>query len=555
MGIVKKLKEEVFKKIAAGEVVERPASAVKELVENSIDAGADLIEVELINGGKDLIKVFDNGQGFLPDDIMIAFQNHSTSKIKEISDFNRLTTLGFRGEALPSIKEVSMIELRTSNSNDGTGIFCSFINGELVKEKKIVFNRGTKIEVKELFYNFPVRKKFLKTDRTELNRISTILETMAFINYQISFKLTNNHKEVFFFNQTNSLKDRVYQIIGPELFNSLQEIEFSQGDYQIKGLISKLNTGSCVKKHQYYFVNNRPVREATIIAALNNTFKRYLEKSKYAVCILSLKFPPGDIDVNIHPMKQEVKFKNNNFIYGFIKTAIENCFIGIIPIKAEPELNLSFFKESSAPYNLKEPPTLLNGGNKMVKNEPEYLLLGQFHNSFILIEMDSKLLIIDQHNAHERIHYEKLLKQYKDEELISIAPLFPIIIQLTPAENRNFGREMQILLKDIGFDIRPLSGDSIDVKLYPWFIEDRKIKDIIISVLHLEYNRDQMFEKVISDIACKNAIKVNHKLYEEEIRTMIIDLFNTSNPYFCPHKRPIIKELSLTEIEKMLKRK
>jgi DNA mismatch repair protein MutL len=566
MGKISRLKEEVFKKIAAGEVVERPSSAVKELVENSIDAGADLIEVELLEGGKELIQISDNGEGFLDEDIEIAFNSHSTSKIREIKDFDSLDTLGFRGEALPSIKEVAKIDLRTSSTEDGSGWHCRFADSVLKKKEKIVFRRGTQITVKELFHNFPVRKKFLKSERTELNRISKMLESIAMINHRISFRLTNNHREIFYYGSTREFKDRIYQIIGPDLYKSLEEINFSGGDYSIRGMISKINTGSSVKKHQYYYVNQRPVREASLIASVNNTFKKYLDKSKYPVAVLALNLPPCEVDVNIHPMKQEIKFHNNSFIYSFVKNAINSCLKTPIDVFVEAEMNFSNFREDisteekTAMKNSEENSNLESLNRRSLlplsgQDGEVFKLLGQYRDSFIIVEKDSKLLIIDQHNAHERVNFDRLNKFHEQMNTEVASPLFPIIIELTPAESRSLTPQIEEVLKKVGFEIRKLSGNSIDLKTYPWFVEEKNIKDVIVSVLHMENRGSDLYTKVIGDIACKNSIKVNHSLDEVEMKKIITDLFKSSNPFFCPHKRPIIKEFSFEDIEKMVKRK
>ena len=326
MAKIKVLKEDVYKKIAAGEVVERPFSVVKELVENSIDAGADTINVEVMEGGKRLIKVIDNGSGFEPDDIEPAFRNHSTSKLTELSDFNSLYTLGFRGEALPSILEVSKIEIETSNNNEGSGIRCVFEEGHMQEREQIACKKGTSLLVKDLFYNFPVRMKFLKTERTELNQIVSFLELVALVNYNISFELTHNSRTVFIYKKAESLKERIYQVFGKDFLDSLQEVDFEFNNYKLNGFISKINRGVSVKKHQYYFVNGRSIKEKTLIAALNNTFEKFLEKHRYPVGILILSIPPQEVDVNIHPMKLEIKFENSHSIYQFIKQAIESTF-------------------------------------------------------------------------------------------------------------------------------------------------------------------------------------------------------------------------------------
>lgn len=584
MGKIKTLREDVYKKIAAGEVVERPLSVVKELVENSIDAGADTITVEIAEGGKQLIKVTDNGSGFDPADIEPAFKNHSTSKISELSDFDSLYTLGFRGEALPSILEVSKIEIRTSDNNEGRGTYCLFEDGQPVKTETIACGRGTTITVKDLFYNFPVRKKFLKTERTELNQIISFLEPAALVNYGKSFELIHNGKTVFMYKKTASLKDRIYQVFGKSFLDSLQEVNFEQeiNDYKLTGFISKLNTGVSVKKHQYFFVNRRPVRERTLIAALNNTFRKFLEKHRSPVGILLIDLPPGEVDVNIHPMKLEIKFKNSSAIYQFLKQAIESSFgvadefetaMGMGPGSGGglPGMNVSpgtayrgERSEMNRPYTGNRGAQVPGGDFEQAQlfsgeflNGDNFFIIGQYRNSYILVEKDKGLLIVDQHNAQERINFDRLKKEYRESSVVSILPLFPMIIELSTSEVSGLGGRKMELLKKIGFRMEPLSGNSYDIKAFPQVLEEKSIKDAVLTVIHMDIKEgDINFEdEILAEIACKSAIKVNHKLYPDQMKTIVRNLFNSTNPYFCPHKRPIIAEFSLEQIEKLLKRK
>lgn len=579
MARIKILDEDVYKKIAAGEVVERPLSVVKELVENSIDAGADNIKVEILEGGKKLIKVIDNGIGFDPDDIEAAFKNHSTSKITDLSDFDSLNTLGFRGEALPSILEVSKIEIKTSNNNDGIGIYCSFEQGHIKERQEIAHNRGTTIIVKDLFYNFPVRKKFLKTEKTELNRIISFLEPAAMENYNTSFEFIHNDRTVFIYKKAESLKERVYQLFGKDFLNSIQEVDFELDNYKLKGFVSKINTGISVKKHQYYFVNGRSIKEKTLIAALNNTFEKFLEKNRYPVGILSMDIPPHEVDVNIHPMKLEIKFVDSNSVYRFIKHAIESSFsasdeftthtvstegYGHIPnyvSRYHVDRSINRGRNGSSYMEGKDAQmsqvdfdqARLFSGDFL--SEEDFILVGQYKNSYILVEKNEELLIVDQHNAQERINFDKLKKEYQENNITSISPLFPIIIDLTPSEKGQLDDDKKKLLEKIGFRMEPLSGNSFDVKAFPQILEERSIKDAILEVIHMQEEELNFEDKVLAEIACKSAIKINHKLYPDQMKTIVRNLFRSSNPYFCPHKRPIIIDFTLEEIEKRLKRK
>lgn len=569
MGKVKQLEAEVFRKIAAGEVVERPLSVVKELVENSIDAGAGEIVVEIKDGGKSLIKVSDNGEGFEVDDIETAFKRHSTSKISQLTDFDSLNTLGFRGEALPSILEVSKIHLKTSANDEGRGVSCRFENNEQSEREEIAFHRGTSIEVRELFYNFPVRRKFLKSERTELNQILSFLEQAALTNFAISFSLTNNDKNIFIYQKAASLKDRIYQVFGKDFLDTLQPVDFDYNQYRVTGFISKINTGVAVKKYQYFFVNNRPIREKTLIAALNNTFRAFLEKSRSPIAILALDVPAREIDVNIHPMKLEIKFENSSTIYQFIKRAVESTFRKAGEGKIDIPLNVFTGNSRETGEGPAGPfPAVVQQGARLEPGQAQlfgegfthieegFFLIGQYLNSYILVEKEGSLLIVDQHNADERINFDRLKKEYRENKVTSVSPLFPIIIELTPSEVSRLDDKKKELLKKIGFDLRPLSGNSFDVKSFPYVLNERSIKDAVLTIIHLQEEGGMAFEdKVLAEIACKSAIKVNHRLYPEKMKSIVKELFQSTNPHFCPHKRPIIIEFTRENIEKLLKRK
>lgn len=587
MGKVKTLREDVYKKIAAGEVVERPLSVVKELVENSLDAGSENIKIEIIDGGKQLIKITDNGSGFAPDDIEPAFKNHSTSKISELSDFDTLMSLGFRGEALPSILEVSKIEVKTSDNSDGRGIHCVFTEEGVIHKDEIAFSRGTSILVEDLFYNFPVRKKFLKRERTELNQIISFLEPVALVHYDKSFELIHNHKTVFVYKKTAGLKDRVYQVFGKDFLDSLQAVNFEENNYRINGFVSKLNTGTSVKKHQYFFVNQRPIREKTLIAALNNTFQKFLEKSRHPIGILMLTISPQEVDVNIHPMKLEIKFENASAIYQAVKHAIESSF-GVMEefsagrdISAHPGVSAAYSSrysspgtfpgegyrkqdwphshpgmEAQKPYSDHQQAQLFSGS---FLDEEDFSIIGQYKNSYILVEKNNDLLLVDQHNAQERVNFDQLKKEYQEDKVVSISPLFPVIMELSPSEAAGLDDRKTELLGKIGFRLESLGGNTYDIKAFPQVLGEKNIKDAIRTVIHMNVDSKEdeidFEDQVLAEVACKSAIKVNHRLYPDQMKTIVKNLFSTSNPHFCPHKRPIIVEFTLEQIEKLLKRK
>jgi DNA mismatch repair protein MutL len=563
------LKPDVYRMIAAGEVIERPLSVVKELVENSIDAGADDIAVRLVSGGTTRISVEDNGTGFNPSDVEVAFQRHTTSKLVELDDLDRIRTLGFRGEALPSILEVARVELKSADNREGRGLAVVFENNRITSRQEIAFKRGTLIDVRDLFYNFPVRKKFLKSDRTELNKIVAFLEQCSLANFDISLSLENNGRSIFAYDKTDNLKDRVYQVFGRDFLDRLQDISLDQPPYGLNGFASRLNTGAGDKKHQFLFVNRRPIRERTLIASLNRSYQNYLEKSRSPAAILMFEVPPAEIDVNIHPMKLEIKFRDSGFMYRFLKQAIDLSMTGGNSSAGKMSAT-GFSREIPDPrpvsgpgfqpgFRSLDPPVRDTGAGlfgDLASADDDFSLIGQYRDSYILVEKQGELLIIDQHNAHERIRYDRLKQQYQNRKVVSISPLFPLVLELTASEQLLLRGEKSDLLREMGFEIRPLSGNSFDVKRFPRILEERDVREVIVRILHLKKEEDAGLEgRVLSEIACKGSIKVNHKLHPREMVELVRDLFDTSNPHFCPHKRPIIVGFSLDEIEKKMKRK
>ncbi|MCK5004900.1 MAG: DNA mismatch repair endonuclease MutL [Candidatus Aminicenantes bacterium] len=559
MGKIVTLKEEIYRKIAAGEVVERPFSVVKELVENSLDAGAETIRIELEHGGKSLVRVVDDGSGFDADDVEIAFRRHSTSKFREFSDFDTLDTLGFRGEALPSILEVSDINIETSSGDEGDGLKFNFRGGSLNDKETIAYPKGTSITVKNLFSNFPVRKKFLKSDRSEMNQITGFLEQVVLVNYKVSFELTHNGKTVFSYDGVRSLRERSYQVFGKEFTDDLIDIEFEYFGYRIKGLVSKLNTGVSSKKKQYFFVNGRNVREKTLYAAFNTTFQRYLEKSRNPAGILLLEIPPGEVDVNIHPMKLEIKFEDSSRVFQLIKKGIENVMGDNRGFQVEEAVG-----ERVAPYThdkFRESGYDNSGFSQQdlfdaeVSEEDDFIVIGQYKDSYIIIEKGGDLLVVDQHNADERSNFDRLKKEFTEKRTVTISPLFPLIIELTPGEAELLDEGKKDILRNAGFELEHMGGNSYDIKGYPEILNERSVSDTVREILGIESDDVNFEDRALAEIACKSSIKVNYKLHDDQMRKVVRALFRSTNPYFCPHKRPIIINFSLETIEKTLKRK
>jgi DNA mismatch repair protein MutL len=551
------LAEQVFRKIAAGEVIERPLSAVKELVENAIDAGADSIAVELRAGGKELIRVEDNGSGFAGADIEIAFQRHTTSKLTELEDLNSLQTLGFRGEALPSILEVADIDLISADNDQGQGWHCQFRNGQLQDKKECAGRRGSIITISRLFADFPVRQKFMKSDQGEMRPVTAFLEVTALARPAIAFSLQHNGRSVFSYPAAADLEERIYQVFGKEFLKELRAVDFSSGDYRLQGFISAAQTGISGKGRQFFIVNGRPVKEKTMLAAFNNTYQNYLEKSRSPAGVLNISIPAGQIDVNIHPMKLEIRFLDSSRVYQFLKNAVEST-MGLSSPPPVDAVNIFPHAPGFAQAARKE---AAGDGDDFIFTAPglsqgdDFRVLGQYQNSYIVVQKNTELLIIDQHNARERVLFERLKNGYQTGNAAAAQALFPLLLELSPAERLALDEEKLAFLKMSGFDIRLLSGAAIEIKAFPQFLAEAEIKETVRAALQQQGGDLPAEEQMLAAMACRNAIKVNQRLQPEQQRALVKDLFACENPNFCPHRRPIIVTLTLADIEKQLKRR
>jgi DNA mismatch repair protein MutL len=554
---IKILPESLSNKIAAGEVVERPAAVVKELVENAIDAGADSISVELRAGGKELIRVTDNGSGFAAAEIEIAFQRHSTSKLTELEDLDRLQTLGFRGEALPSILEVADIDLLSADNDDGHGWHCLFRHGRLQEKKACACRRGSDITVSRLFADFPVRRKFMKSDQGEMRPITAFLEVTALARPAVAFSLRHNGRSVFAYPAAADLETRIYQVFGKEFLAELRPVDYISGDYRMNGFVSALQTGISGKSRQFFIVNGRPVKEKTMLAAFNNTFQNYLEKSRSPAGILQLTIPPGHIDVNIHPMKLEIRFLDSSRVYQFIRNGIDSAMGQSSP----PPVEMPHDFSQAAGFIRVAGEEAAAGSEAGIFAAPpaqpneDFRVLGQYQNSYVLVEKNGELLIIDQHNARERILFERLKNGYQNGNAVSAQALFPLLLELSPAERQALDEEKMAFFKKSGFDIRLLSAAAVEIKAFPQFLAEAEIKETVRAALQQTGEDLPAEERLLAAMACRNAVKVNRRLQPEEQRALVKDLFSCASPYFCPHRRPIIVTLTLADIEKQLKRR
>jgi len=589
--MIKKLSPDLINKIAAGEVVERPASVVKELVENSIDAQADLISIDLEKGGTNLIVITDNGTGMSKDDALLALERHTTSKISTLDDLFNIQTLGFRGEALASIASVSQFTLETKTKAGIEGTKLTFNNSQLTINP-CGCDQGTKIIIKDLFYNVPARKKFLKTPLTEYNHILEIITNYALIYPGTSFKLTHNKSLIFNLPKTNSWLERLKQVLGQDIAKDLIPIE-QKGTIEITGFIGKPEIARQNRKSQYVFVNKRAVNDFLIAKAVKESYGSLIPRELNPVFVLNLQLPPKLVDVNVHPRKAEVKFKDSQEIYLAVLQAVQKSLTAnLLPpqIKFAPgqtgkiySLKPTAFSEIYKPKvsyqqnlnNLKAPTNRVSQAlefSKQILGEEfteqkavvgDWRLLGQIHNAYLLVEAPQAILIIDQHAAAERILYEKFKAEYSQAGHKSQKLLLPLNLELSHKEVEILNQSLEFL-KNIGFEIEIFGANTFIVNAVPQVLDKLDIKQTILGLINdleeHDFNQAKSIEDkkdlVIKYAACRTAVKFQDKLeIKEQIRLLedvlaMMDKINT-----CPHGRPFIMELTLDQLAKNFKRK
>lgn len=578
---IKILDENTINKIAAGEVIERPASIVKELIENSIDADASKIVIEVEEGGKKLIKVSDNGIGMDKKNSLLCFKKHATSKIRNINELENLKTLGFRGEALSSICAVGRVEIITKKRGQLIGTKILIENGREKKILDIGCNAGTTTIVKDLFYNLPARKKFLKTKRTELANIIEQVTNMAIAYHEIYFKLLHNGKEILVAPKTSNLLDNIVNIFGKDLAKDLVPIEYKDKDIKIKGYISKTEVAIKNQKMQFFYVNKRYVKSYLISNIIKDVYRKYLPKDKFPIAFLFIEINPRLIDVNVHPTKRLIKFSNEkeiyNSIFSTLKNALQDSFLAPKMELMGKEIKFSFPKDKER-FMVKEKTDfsyLAKAQKKILKSErmlkdkekkakiPEIEVICQFANNYIIgrgFRDDENLIIIDQHAVHEKIIYEQLIKIYDSKEKHTQNLLTPKILELGLKE-KSIIEEYLDLLNEIGFRIEEFGGNSYIVKSVPIVMGRLEsidvIHEIIEDLLTIGIVRETSIlkEKIAQIVACHSSVRAGDVLTISQMNDLINQLRNLDNPFNCPHGRPTIIILSKRELEKRFGRR
>ncbi len=577
-------------KIAAGEVVERPASVVKELIENSIDSDATKISVVLKNSGKELVQVVDNGLGMTGEDLKLAFKRHATSKIWKVEDLEQIETLGFRGEALPSIASVSKVEAISREKGQSVADRILLDAGRITKSDKIAAPVGTNIQVKQLFYNTPARRNFLRADSTELHQIISIIKRFFLAYPDVEFVVIHDDSELFHL-KSGTIKERIIDVFGEDQVSALVKVNDQLGGIELSGFISKPDKVRRARGNQFLFLNGRPIQHKSFNHAIMQAYGNLIQSGEYPLYCIFIELDPRLVDVNVHPSKMEVRFSNEKSLYHFFLSTIRKTFHDekIIPSMESGTSNafLSKFteedKKESILSELKNRSKYMGRGgeqqlslvyfesgeeeDRQKEEQPEpsnvptdvtEVHFWQIHNRYILSQIKSGIVIIDQHVAHERILFERILRILREgEQSVGQQLLFPQTITLSMDDFLKF-KEIVHLLNKIGFVLRIFSGTSIVIDAIPVDVKVGREAPILLDIIdYYKGNPDREFDplqKIAAAFSCKNAIKAGEQLSQAQMHAMIDQLFACESPYFCPHGRPVIITMDLEEFDRKFKR-
>lgn len=579
MGNIVLLDDLTINKIAAGEVIERPLNVVKEVVENSIDAGATKITIEIKRGGKQLIKVVDNGKGIQKDDMDIALERHATSKLRKIEDLENIYTMGFRGEALASISAVSKLTMISRTNKDDFGNKIIADAGDIIQREETGSPIGTTIIVENLFFNVPVRYKFLKQDATEFKYIKDWVQKAVFSNPSISFKLINEDKVVFQSNGNGKIEDIIYSIYGKELKENIVKVDFEEEGIKVTGVIGNTRIARDSRKDQIIFLNKRNIRNQILTNSADQAFKGSIGIGKYGFFILNLEMPANFYDINVHPTKMEVRFVDDDKIYKIFYHAIKNAmltkeFLGNTQVEKNEEyvanefkfLTNHFTKETNTnnyfsrlTVNANKSINILEEKDDLIyrqnKRDVQYKYIGIIFRTFIIVEIEDQLYLIDQHAAHERLLYEQIKENYKNNmSSNSQMMLVPEIYNLTHKEFEFVTQNIE-MFKIYGFDIELFGSNSVKINGIPDIEYRSKSKNIFLEVLDEMITNERVSlkdveERFIATVACKAAVKANMDLNQHEVDYLIQNLLKLKNPYTCPHGRPTTIKFSKDELFK-----
>ncbi len=630
MGRIRVLSDNVANKIAAGEVVERPASVVKELLENSLDAGATDLRIDIDSGGRRLIRIADNGSGMLRDDALLAFERHATSKLSDVKDLLSIATLGFRGEALPSIASVSRLLLETRAAEETTGAAVEIAGGKILRCDEFSRTAGTTISVRDLFYNVPARKKFLRSDQTELAHIASLATHYSLAHPKKSFQLNHGTSQLLDVTPVETLQERVYQVFGNQTLEDLidlgfveRELEVVEADdrstrvFALRGFVSGPQVQKMNRNSIFLFVNGRLIRDRLLLHALSAAYHNLMPPACYPFALLFVDCDCEEVDVNVHPSKTEVRFRHGTFVHDFVRDSIRERLIisrpaSSIPASQQPQaaadLPFSDFTQRIENQRFEPiPGSEIEAGdgverledlpvftlNRSAAPEPRFDFepiraatvpdthgpladhisevpqslnalsdlrpLGQIHDSFIIAAGRDGLWIIDQHVAHERILFEKVLRQQAQGRVERQQLLMPILLELTAAQQIEYARIGDELDRS-GFDSEPFGNRTLAIKGAPGGVSPAEIEKLVVEILemaegeHSKASLDDLRRGMAASIACRAAIKINMRLDHTKMEWLLKELAATDCPMSCPHGRPIALRYSTKDILKSFHR-
>lgn len=646
MGRIRILTDQVANQIAAGEVVDRPASVVKELLENSLDAGARRIRVEVEAGGRKLIRIIDNGCGMVRDDALLAFERHATSKIRSSDDLLSIATLGFRGEALPSIASISRLELETRAADEDSGTRIEIAGGKILRVDDAGVPHGTTIAVRDLFFNTPARRKFMRAESTELSHVTALVTHYALAHFDKHFELHSATQTLLMAPPVSTPMERIYQIFGKEIHDQLLQMAAERpfdraglpepppwrrdedyappepGFLRVSGFISKPELQKLNRNSIYVFVNKRLIRDRLILHAVSEAYRNIMPPTSFPVILMFLEMPPHEVDVNVHPAKTEVRFRQQAQVHDFVRDSIRNTLMrarpsasffaaltananaspslmpNISPMPGESEHEQENYRDSEPPpsaedaerFELAPPvpaPEAVNlpfaeSGTRGAKNEPRHGCenqpfpedgeppasldslaslkpMGQLRESFILAVNQEGLWIIDQHVAHERVLFEKILRERETEKVQRQRMLMPMLIELLPQQMVMFA-SIAAELERNGFEAEPFGPRTIAIKAAPVGLEGNHLERMLVEVLEQageqsqSENMETMRTRIAASIACHAAIKVNMPLDPVRMEWLLAELAKTEHPTSCPHGRPIALRYSWRDIQRAFQR-
>ena len=581
------LPEVLINQIAAGEVVERPFSVVKELVENALDAGSTKVEIDLEEGGIRLIRIRDNGSGISAEDLPIAVQRHATSKIASLDDLESVATLGFRGEALPSIASVSRFTIRSRTSEQQHGASLSIEGGKVGAVVPDAHAQGSSIEVRDLFYNVPARRKFLKTERTELAHAEDWLRSLALAKPAVELSIRHNGKELKRYKSISNSEqriERVVQVLGSDFANQSLTVEAQHNDMRLTGWIGLPTASRSSADQQYFFVNGRAVRDKTVAHAVKQAYADVLFHGRYPAFVLFLELDPRRVDVNVHPAKHEVRFRDgrsvHDFIYRSLHALMAETRAGVMSSNAAFQQSNGYSQQNSNPYNNFSQSSMalpvqesmahyqtLYAANESVsypaskpeQSHPLGYALAQLHGIFILAENEFGLIMVDMHAAHERITYEQLKSAQSDDGIKTQALLVPVSVALSEAE-AFASEQLSENLKTLGFDVIRSGPQSVSIRSVPSLLADVDAKQLFLDVLSefREFGASKRLQEaqnaLLSTMACHSSVRANRKLTLTEMNALLRAMETTERSGQCNHGRPTWVQLSKADLDKLFLR-